>query len=143
MKLYNSLLSIEDCNSVTNRLESNYTWRLFPEAWKTYYRIDTEEIAFPELTRLYIHIFKNKPLWSDKLCFNKMIQGNYIPKHNDRLRYGFLILLKQTGHGGEFFVNDTQVNLKVGDGLVFQAWNQHYTNPQLNGERITFIVWFN
>lgn len=93
MKIYKSLLTEIQCTSIIDNLENNFEWNLVPAALKIYYNVKIPRKNFPELIEVYDKIV-SRPPWNDNIWFNKLKAGNYVEKHIDKSRYGFLIMLK-------------------------------------------------
>jgi len=155
MQIYKNILTNDFCDILIEKIKNEcvlseshkkgwYLWLIWGEQrsqplsrekWnEEIYNMVTDELNrcnFP----------KHKTMW---LQMTEYKDGRWLRRHVDGAgNKTTIILLSNEFVGGDTYINDSVVNLKKGDGVVFDGGHQyHEVTPVTEGTRYALNFWF-
>jgi hypothetical protein len=103
---------------------------------------DTRNIELVDVVKKYININETTEYISNMHYINYKI-GEEAKEHVDTgssIRT-YIILLNDNFEGGEFYLDNTHINLKLGEIIEFDANLLHKVTPIISGNREVIAIW--
>lgn len=99
---------------------------------------DLRNDKLSDVLKKYITLYENQYIIN--IHYIKYKIGERALPHIDKGYLTYIILLNNDFDGGEFYINDQNINLQIGDLLSYDGNTTHEVKPIKNGTREVLVI---